>query len=129
MVSGLTERGIYVEIEANKCEGMVRISDIPGDTFELDKENYRLIGRGSKRIIQFGDELQVVVTSANLLDRTIDMELVDNRPEHIKQRERAEREAGRAARGGGYRGDKGSSPRGGNGSSGGRSDKGGKRRR
>ncbi|WP_223652861.1 ribonuclease R [Hymenobacter psoromatis] len=98
VVSGLTERGIYVEIEANKCEGMIRISDIPGDTFELDKENYRIVGRGSKRIIQFGDELQVIVTSANLLDRTIDMELVDNRPEHVKQRERAEREAGRGGR-------------------------------
>jgi ribonuclease R len=133
VVSGLTERGIYVEIEANKCEGMVRISDIPGDTFELDKDNYRLVGRGSKRIIQFGDELQVIVTSANLLDRTIDMELVDDRPEHIKQRERAEREAGRASRGGGYRGgdkgSKGGGPRGGkdSGSRGGR--EGGKRRR
>ena len=113
VVSGLTERGIYVEIEANKCEGMVRISDIPGDTFELDKENYRIVGRGSKRIIQFGDEMQVVVTSANLLDRTIDMELVDDRPEHIKQRERTEREAsrggGRGGRGnsGGYKGGNG----------------------
>jgi ribonuclease R len=87
------------------------------------------VGRGSKRIIQFGDELQVVITSANLLDRTIDMELVDDRPEHIKQRERAEREAGRASRGGGYRGDKhgkGGSSRGGSGK-GGRD--GGKRRR
>ena len=112
---------------------MVRISDIPGDTYELDKDNYRLVGRGSKRIIQFGDELQVVITAANLLDRTIDMELVDDRPEHVKQRERAEREAGRASRGGGYRGDRNGkgngSPRGGSGSNGGRSDKGGKRRR
>ena len=93
---------------------MIRISDLPGDTFELDKENYRIVGRGSKRIIQFGDELQVVVTSANLLDRTIDMALVDNRPESVKQRERAEREAGRGGRsarnrdgnskGGGYKG-------------------------
>ncbi len=124
VVSGLTERGIYVEIEENKCEGMIRISDLPGDTFELDKENYRIVGRGSKRIIQFGDELQVVVTSANLLDRTIDMELVDNRPEAVKQRERAEREAGRGGRparnrdgnskgGGGYKGSGGGSSAGG----------------
>ena len=98
VVSGLTERGIYVEIEANKCEGMIRLSDLPGDTYELDKENYRIVGRGSKRIIQFGDELQVVVTAANLLDRTIDMALVDNRPESVKQRERAAREAGRGGR-------------------------------
>ena len=108
VVSGLTERGIYVEIEANKCEGMVRISDIPGDTFELDKENYRIVGRKSKRIIQFGDELQVVVTSANLLDRTIDMELVDNRPEGVKQRERAEREASRSGGRGSRHGSSGS---------------------
>jgi ribonuclease R len=133
VVSGLTERGIYVEIEENKCEGMIRISDLPGDTFELDKDNYRLVGRGSKRIIQFGDELQVVVTAANLLDRTIDMELVDNRPESVKQRERAEREAGRGGSRGGYRGDKGGKsggPRGGGSSSGGRGGReGGKRRR
>jgi ribonuclease R len=130
VVSGLTERGIYIEIEANKCEGMVRISDIPGDTFELDKENYRIVGRGSKRIIQFGDELQVIVTSANLLDRTIDMELVDNRPESVKLRERTEREAGRggrSARNGGGNSKGGSGYKGGSG--GGRGGKeGGKRR-
>lgn len=104
VVSGLTERGIYVEIEENKCEGMIRLSELPGDQWELDKDNYRIVGRRSKRIIQFGDELQVVVTSANLLDRTIDMELVDNRPEAVKQRERAEREASRHQRGGRPRG-------------------------
>ncbi|NML66899.1 ribonuclease R [Hymenobacter sp. RP-2-7] len=130
VVSGLTERGIYVEIEENKCEGMIRLSELPGDQWELDKDNYRIIGRRSKRIIQFGDELQVVVTSANLLDRTIDMDLVDNRPDAVKQRERAEREAGRSGggghRGGGNRGGGGrSSGKGSDGRPGG----GGKRRR
>ncbi|GAB3720928.1 ribonuclease R [Hymenobacter agri] len=91
VVSGLTERGMYIEIEENKCEGMVRLSDIPGDEFELDKDNYRIVGRRNKRIIQFGDEMMVVVKSANLLDRTIDFELVDDRPDHIKNREAAER--------------------------------------
>jgi ribonuclease R len=99
VVSGLTERGMYVEIEENKCEGMVRLSEIPGDTFELDKDNYRIVGRGTKRIIQFGDELQVVVKAANLLDRTIDFELVDNRPDSVKQRELAERRQNSKPRG------------------------------
>ena len=92
VVSGFNERGMYVEIKENKCEGMVRLSDIPGDTFELDKDNYRIVGRGSKRIIQFGDEMEVVVKSANLLDRTIDFDLVDNRPEGVKRREQDERQ-------------------------------------
>jgi len=90
-VSGLTERGMYIEIEENKCEGMVRISDIPGDFYELDKDNYRIVGKNNKRIIQFGDEMMVVVKSANLLDRTIDFELVDDRPDHVKKREADER--------------------------------------
>lgn len=91
VVSGLTEWGMYVEIAENKCEGMIRINDIPGDNFELDKDNYRLVGQGSKRIIQFGDELQVEVKAVNLLDRTIDFALVDDRPDDVKQREQQER--------------------------------------
>ncbi|UYZ62233.1 ribonuclease R [Hymenobacter weizhouensis] len=98
VVSGLTEWGLYVEIEENKCEGMVRVSDIPGDFFELDKDNYRLVGQRTKRIIQFGDELQVVVKAANLLDRTIDFELVDNRPDFVKRREQEERDTRRESR-------------------------------
>ncbi|RPD49275.1 ribonuclease R [Hymenobacter sediminis] len=118
VVSGLTEWGLYVEIEENKCEGMVRVADIPGDFFELDKDNYRLVGQRSKRIIQFGDEMQVVVKSANLLDRTIDFELVDNRPDSVKNREREERDAHRESRrgyrpersGGGSKSGKGGRP-------------------
>ncbi|SNC76983.1 RNAse R [Hymenobacter gelipurpurascens] len=99
VVSGLTERGLYVEIEENKCEGMVRLNEIPGDFFELDRDNYRIVGRNTKRIIQFGDEMQVVVKSANLLDRTIDFELVDNRPDALKRREQEERRMGSKPRG------------------------------
>jgi ribonuclease R len=95
VVSGFNERGMYIEIEENKCEGMVRLSEIPGDTFELDKDNYRIVGRGSKRIIQFGDVMEVVVKSANLLDRTIDFDLVDDRPDAVKRREADEKKARR----------------------------------
>ena len=119
VVSGLTEWGLYVEIEANKCEGMVRISDIPGDFFELDKDNYRIVGKRTKRIIQFGDELEVVVKAANLLDRTIDFALVDDRPDFVIRREQEEKRAAKPPRG--YREKPGGSSR-----SGGKS--GGKRR-
>ncbi|TYZ11451.1 ribonuclease R [Hymenobacter lutimineralis] len=120
VVSGLTDWGVYVEIEENKCEGMVRIADIPGDFYELDKDNYRLVGQHTKRIIQFGDELQVVVKAANLLDRTIDFELVDNRPDSVKRREQEERQSRR-----GYRPERSSK----GGRPGGKSGGGGNRRR
>jgi ribonuclease R len=82
IVSGVTEWGIFVEIEENKCEGMVRLSDISDDYYELDADNYRIIGRQTKRIISFGDEVMVEVKSANLADRTIDLELVKTLKQH-----------------------------------------------
>ncbi|MBF9253107.1 ribonuclease R [Pontibacter sp. 172403-2] len=82
IVSGVTEWGIFVEIEENKCEGMVRLSDLNDDYYELDANNYRIIGRQTKRIISFGDEVLVEVKSANLNDRTIDLELVKTLKQH-----------------------------------------------
>ncbi|WP_187263426.1 ribonuclease R [Pontibacter beigongshangensis] len=82
IVSGVTEWGIFVEIEENKCEGMVRLSDMNDDYYDLDANNYRIIGRQSKRIISFGDEVLVEVKSANLNDRTIDLELIKTLKQH-----------------------------------------------
>ncbi len=82
IVSGVTEWGIFVEIEENKCEGMVRLSSLDDDYYELDANNYRIIGRQSKRIISFGDEVLVEVVSANLNDRTIDLELIETLKTH-----------------------------------------------
>jgi ribonuclease R len=76
VVSGLTEWGIYVEMGETKSEGMARLADIQEDFFDLDKENMRIIGRNTGRIIRFGDEVKVIIKAANLLDRTIDLELV-----------------------------------------------------
>ncbi|TXK33729.1 ribonuclease R [Pontibacter qinzhouensis] len=82
IVSGVTEWGIFVEIEENKCEGMVRLSDMNDDYYDLDANNYRIIGRQSKRIISFGDEVLVEVKGANLNDRTIDLELIKTLKQH-----------------------------------------------
>lgn len=78
IVSGVTEWGFYVEITDTKCEGLVRISDLQDDYYELDAENYRLIGVRKKRIIAFGDKVEVRVKATNLEKRTIDLMLVEN---------------------------------------------------
>jgi ribonuclease R len=112
---------------------MIRLSDLPGDFYELDKDNYRLIGQRNKKIIQFGDEIQVVVKAANLLDRTIDFEVVDNRPDYVKDREKEERGSRRGGdrpdRSRGPRNEKPGAGRGPGGKGGGRSSGGDKRRR
>ena len=75
LISGVTEWGMYVEIEENKCEGMIRLRDMHDDFYELDEKNYALIGKRTKRQFQLGDEVRVKVKSVDLAKRQIDFSL------------------------------------------------------
>ena len=72
VISGVTERGMYVELMANKCEGMVKISEIKGDYFIYDEQSHSLIGDRTKRIYQLGDSVFIIVKKADLIKRQLD---------------------------------------------------------
>lgn len=72
VISGVTERGMYVELMANKCEGMVKISEIKGDYFVYDEQSHSLIGDRTKRIYQLGDSVFIIVKKADLIKRQLD---------------------------------------------------------
>jgi len=76
VVSGVTEWGIYVEIVENKCEGMVRISDIKGDYYNFDEKQYAIIGERTKTVYQLGDEVLVMVKNTDLVKRHLDFTLI-----------------------------------------------------
>ena len=76
IISGVTEWGMYVEIEENKCEGMVRLRDITDDFYALDEKNYAIIGQRKKKRYQLGDEVQIRVKKVDLAKRQIDFTLV-----------------------------------------------------
>ena len=44
VISGVTDRGMYVELNETRAEGMVRMRDIGNDYFTYDEKRYRLIG-------------------------------------------------------------------------------------
>ena len=77
VISGVTEWGIYVEIKANMCEGMIPIRELADDFYELDEKNYRLIGRRTKREYRLGQELQITVERANLERKQLDFALAE----------------------------------------------------
>jgi ribonuclease R len=89
IVTGVTDFGIYVEIIETKCEGMIRMSDLTDDFYVLDAENYRVVGKNSKKIIAFGDKVNVRVQSVDLLKRTLDLVLVADVKSHQKQNSKA----------------------------------------
>lgn len=81
VISGVTDFGVFVEIEENKCEGMVRLRDIQEDHFDFDKDNYAIIGRKTKKRYQLGDEVYVKVKNADLVKRNLDFELLGSKAE------------------------------------------------
>ncbi len=72
VISGVTEWGIYVEIVANKCEGMVRIREIKDDYYTFDEKQYAMVGATSGKILQLGDEIYVKVKNADLVKKQLD---------------------------------------------------------
>ncbi|HBK94878.1 MAG TPA: ribonuclease R, partial [Porphyromonadaceae bacterium] len=75
VVSGITEWGIYVEINENKCEGMIPIRELDDDFYELDEKNYRLVGRRTKREYRLGQPVSIQVAKANLERKQLDFVL------------------------------------------------------
>jgi len=75
VISGVTDRGIYVELVENKCEGMIRIKDITGDYFNFDDKAHALVGERTKKRYQLGDSINVSVLKADLIKRHLDFKL------------------------------------------------------
>lgn len=77
VISGVTEWGIYVEINENKCEGMVPMRDLGDDYYEFDEKNYCLIGRRLHRKFSLGDPVKIKVARANLERKQLDFVLAE----------------------------------------------------
>ena len=75
-ISGLTEWGIYVEVEPTKIEGMVSIRDIREDYLVFDEENFVTRAKASGRVFHLGDKVRVRVTRASLEQKVLDYELL-----------------------------------------------------
>ncbi|QTE21351.1 ribonuclease R family protein [Polaribacter cellanae] len=77
VITGVTEWGIYVEISANKCEGMVRIRDIKSDYYIFDEDQYAIIGQSTKNMYQLGDNVKVQVKKTDLERKHLDFNLIE----------------------------------------------------
>ena len=75
-VSGITEWGMYVEIEPTKVEGMVMLREIKEDFFIYDEKNYCLIGKATRKKFTLGDKVRIKVSKTNLEQKLIDYTLI-----------------------------------------------------
>ena len=77
VISGIMERGIFVEATENKCEGFIRIKDIPGDYFSFLENEMLLLGRHTKEEYRLGDKVLIKVLAVNQSKKQIDFSLIE----------------------------------------------------
>lgn len=77
VISGVTQWGIYVELNDSKCEGMVSVRSLTDDFYEYDEAEYAVIGHRNKKRYTMGDKVTVKVLAANMEKRQLDYALVN----------------------------------------------------
>ena len=76
MVTSVTDYGLFITMEDNGCDGLVRLSEIIGDTYVADAENYRVKGHNTGNIIRLGDVVHVVISSVDIEKKNINLSLI-----------------------------------------------------
>jgi ribonuclease R len=78
VISGVSKYGIFVEIEGNKCEGMVSLQTLHDDIYYLDEDNYQVIGRRFGQQYKLGDNVKIKVQTVDMAKKRMDFLLVEN---------------------------------------------------
>jgi ribonuclease R len=76
IVCSVTDYGLFVSMPETSCEGMVRLTDIEGDTYVVEPGKYTAKGINTGYSIRLGDDVMVIVRSVDLERKIIDLVLV-----------------------------------------------------
>jgi exoribonuclease R len=76
VISGVIQRGVFVEVIENKCEGLVKAKDLPGDYYTYDLKNHMFQGERKGKTYRLGDEVSVVLLGADLVKKQLDFQVV-----------------------------------------------------
>ena len=84
IISGVTEWGLYVELNDNLCEGLVPMRDLADDFYDFDEKNHCLVGRRHNHRYRLGDNVDIKVARADLEKKQLDFVLLDDKGMAIK---------------------------------------------
>ena len=77
IVSGINDRGLFVETEESKAEGFIQIKNVPGDYFVYNEKEMLLIGRHTKEEYRLGDSIKIKVEGVNEIKNHINYTLLE----------------------------------------------------
>ncbi|MBI2099646.1 ribonuclease R [Candidatus Uhrbacteria bacterium] len=75
VITGLTERGIFVRENETLAEGMLHLRDLKDDYYVLDDTSFRIVGSKRKKTYTIGDKIRIKIKSVDLERRLIDYSL------------------------------------------------------
>jgi ribonuclease R len=75
-ISGVTDAGLYAEIDENRCEGFIAVRFLADEPFDFDDRNYCLVGRKTHHKFAIGDHIRIRVAKANLYRKQLDFDFV-----------------------------------------------------
>lgn len=76
VVTGVTEWGLYVETDEQKCEGMISLRSMTDDYYYYDEKQFAIIGRKTKERYKLGSEVMIKVLKADMVVRQLDYQLI-----------------------------------------------------
>jgi len=77
VISGVSDRGLFVEVTETRAEGMIRIRDLGQDYYIYDDKRYRIVGERTKKEYRLGDPIRVKLIAARVQDRELDFGLAE----------------------------------------------------
>ena len=85
IISGVTEWGLYVELNDNLCEGLVPMRDLADDYYDFDEKNHCLVGRRHNHRYRLGDNVDIKVARADLEKKQLDFVLLDDKGQTLRR--------------------------------------------
>ncbi len=76
VISGMLDRGLFIELSGSRCEGMVSF-ELFDEPVIVEDNRLKAKGRHSGTEYKMGDKVRVVILSADLSRRRIEMNLVE----------------------------------------------------
>ncbi len=89
VITGVTSFGVFVQLEAVFIEGLVHVTSLENDYYELDAPRHRLVGARTRKTYQLAAPLRVRVAAVDMEQRRIDFEPVQPKPRSRRRRRRA----------------------------------------
>lgn len=74
-VNGLTDKGMFIQLDHPYCEGMVPVESMKDDWYEFNEERMLISGRKKKRTFTIGLRVKIQVVRVDLDARRIEFEL------------------------------------------------------